>query len=145
MSICIVTGKYRINLLIEYTLKDSPDGQADQGFTIQLRHKYPFHALRIVDSFCTVSIISDFLIWRLACWVKFLEMTYWNIFLIFARKQVLPFHANCLQWRQFAWNAKSCFLRKIRKLWSIVVCWISLESVEGYMPSVYLEMLPVTF
>ena len=38
-----------------------------------------------------------------------------NIFLTFPRKQDLIFHANCLHWRQFAWNIKSCFLGKIRK------------------------------
>ena len=26
-----------------------------------------------------------------------------------SRKQVLTFHANCLQWRQFAWNISSLF------------------------------------
>ena len=36
-------------------------------------------------------------------------------FLIFPRKQNLTFHANCLQWRQFAWNVKFCYLGKIRK------------------------------
>ena len=44
------------------------------------------------------------------------QMTYWNIFLMFPRKQVLTFYANCLQWRQFAWNVKSCFLGNIRKI-----------------------------
>ena len=34
-------------------------------------------------------------------------------FLIFPWKQVLTFYANCLQWRQFAWNVKTCFLGKI--------------------------------
>ena len=33
-------------------------------------------------------------------------------FLIFPRKLDLTFHANCLQWRQFAWNAKTHFLDK---------------------------------
>ena len=52
---------------------------------------------------------------------KFLQQTtYWNIFvLIFSRKQGFTFHANCLQWRQFAWNVKSSFLGKITKLSSI--------------------------
>ena len=36
--------------------------------------------------------------------------------LIFPRKQGLTFHANCLQWRQFAWPVKTFFLRKIRKI-----------------------------
>ena len=35
-----------------------------------------------------------------------------DIFLIFPSKQYLTFHANCLRWRQFAWNVKSCFLGK---------------------------------
>ena len=37
-------------------------------------------------------------------------------FYFFPRKLDLAFHANCLQWRQFAWNVKSCFLGKIRKI-----------------------------
>ena len=28
-------------------------------------------------------------------------------FLLFSRKHSLLFHANCLKWRQFAWNSKS--------------------------------------
>ena len=36
-------------------------------------------------------------------------------FLIIPRKQDLTLYANCLHWRQFAWNAKSCCLGKIRK------------------------------
>ena len=44
----------------------------------------------------------------------------------FPRKQELTFHANCLQWRQFAWNVEPCLLGKIRKISSM--CWISLES-----------------
>ena len=35
-------------------------------------------------------------------------------FSYFPRKQDLTFHENCLHWRQFAWNVKSCFLEKIR-------------------------------
>ena len=31
-------------------------------------------------------------------------------FLLFTRKHVLTFHANCLFMRQFAWNVESCFL-----------------------------------
>ena len=46
-----------------------------------------------------------------------------DIFLIFPRKQDLTFHANCLLRRQFAWNVKSCFLGKIRKIFQNVVCW----------------------
>ena len=38
------------------------------------------------------------------------------VFLFFSRKkQDLTFHANCLQWRQFARNVKFYFLGKIRK------------------------------
>ena len=44
-------------------------------------------------------------------------------FLFFPRKQDLTFHANCLRRRQFAWNVKSCFLGKIRKIFQNVVCW----------------------
>ena len=43
----------------------------------------------------------------------------WSIFLIFFRKQVLTFNANCLQWRQFAFNVKSCFPGKIRKKFNL--------------------------
>ena len=43
-------------------------------------------------------------------------------FLIFPRRQDLTFHADCLQWRHFAWNVKSCFPEKNKKnvnnLWS---------------------------
>ena len=37
------------------------------------------------------------------------------IFLIFSRKQNLTFRANCIHWRQCAWNVKSCFLEKKKK------------------------------
>ena len=47
-----------------------------------------------------------------------------DIFLIlFSRKQDLTFHANCLHLRQFAWNAKSCFLGKIKKIFQYVISW----------------------
>ena len=36
-------------------------------------------------------------------------------FLCSPKEQDLTFHTNCLHWRHFAWNAKSCFLVKIRK------------------------------
>ena len=52
--------------------------------------------------------------------------------LIFPRKQDLTFYVNCLQWRQFAWTVKSCFLGKIRKKYhQFVICWISPESSKG--------------
>ena len=43
-----------------------------------------------------------------------------DIFLIFPRKQVLTFHANWLQWRQFARNVKTFFYGKNKR--SISVC-----------------------
>ena len=44
-----------------------------------------------------------------------------TIFLIFLRKQDLNFFlANCLYWRQFAWNVKTCFWGKIKK--NISIC-----------------------
>ena len=47
----------------------------------------------------------------------------------FLRQQDLTCHANCLQWRQFAWNVKSHFLGKIRKMYhQCVICWINPES-----------------
>ena len=45
------------------------------------------------------------------------------IFLLFPEKLDLTFHANCLHWRQLAWNIKSCFLGKIREIFKTVVCW----------------------
>ena len=42
---------------------------------------------------------------------------------IFPRKQDLTFPENCLCWRQFAWNVKSCFLGKLRKIFQDVICW----------------------
>ena len=53
---------------------------------------------------------------------KFMMLFCFFLF-IFPRKQDLTFHANCLHWIQFAWNAKSCFLWKIRKIFQNVVCW----------------------
>ena len=43
-------------------------------------------------------------------------MVHEPLVLIFPWKQVLTFLANCLLKRQFAWNVKSCFLGKIRKI-----------------------------
>ena len=57
----------------------------------------------------------------IALWLKFSVdyiLKHFSYF-FFPRKQVLTFHANCLQWRQFAWNVKSCFLGKIRNVSSI--------------------------
>ena len=47
--------------------------------------------------------------WCLALSGQFQQTTYcYDAFLIFSRKQNLTFLANCLCWRQFAWNVKSC-------------------------------------
>ena len=35
------------------------------------------------------------------------------LFLIFPTQQDLTFHANCLHWRQFAWNVKPVFWKNI--------------------------------
>ena len=47
---------------------------------------------------------------------KFSRLHIDDIFLIFPRKQAMTFHANCLPWRQFAWNVKTCFLDKIKNI-----------------------------
>ena len=51
-----------------------------------------------------------------ALWVKISADNILRYFSYYPRKQVLTFHANCLHWRQFAWNIKTCFLGKIRKI-----------------------------
>ena len=43
---------------------------------------------------------------------RYLEIFYYDYF---PRKQDLTFHANCLRWRQFAWNVTFCFLWKVKK------------------------------
>ena len=53
-----------------------------------------------------------------------------DIFHILPRKQDLTFHADCLHRRQFAWNVKSCFLRKIRNMLQNVVCWNFTQSAK---------------
>ena len=45
-----------------------------------------------------------------------------DIFFYYPRKQALTFHANCLHWWQFAWNAKAYSGGKIRKIFQNVVC-----------------------
>ena len=44
-------------------------------------------------------------------------------FYFFPRKQDSICKANCLLWRQFAWNIKSRFLGKIRKIFKYVIYW----------------------
>ena len=47
---------------------------------------------------------------------KFQQTTFWNIFLMFPRKQALAFHANWLLRSQFAWNSKAYFLENVIKM-----------------------------
>ena len=72
-------------------------------------------AARFVNQ-CSQEGLLTFEFKRLVLLVKNQQTTCWNSFLIFLRKQVLTFHAKCLYWKQFAWNVKSCFSRKMRKL-----------------------------
>ena len=59
---------------------------------------------------------------------------HFKYFSYFPRKQVLTFHANCLHWRQFAWNVKSFFMRKIRKYHQFVICcFFSPERGKGWI------------
>ena len=44
------------------------------------------------------------------------EILFLVVVFFFFRKQILTFHANCFQWWHFAWNVKSSFLGKIRKV-----------------------------
>ena len=72
----------------------------------------------------------------------------WHLFFLW--KKALIFYVNCLLFpenrfwyfmqivslprRQFAWNAKAYFLRKIRTIFQNVVCWIFPQSVKvNYM------------
>ena len=64
------------------------------------------------------SAVGEFkLVERLALRVKFSADDILNFFFLifFFRKLDLTFHANCLHWRQFALNVKSCSLGKKRK------------------------------
>ena len=70
------------------------------------------------------------------------QTTNWQLFLIFARKQVLTFHANCLQWRQFARNAKTCFLRKKKiQMLSVEIFTQHAKNWLEYVPYLLLEFL----
>ena len=54
-----------------------------------------------------------------------LKLLFFFFFFIFPWKHILAFHTNCqqdltfhascLQWRQFAWNVKTCFMEKNEK------------------------------
>ena len=77
------------------------------------RDKLHFCKLSFITSFTTLSTNSagnKLVIFFLFFW----ENRIW-LFM-----QIVSTHANCLQWRQFAWNVKFCFLRKIRK--NISIC-----------------------
>ena len=58
-------------------------------------------------------------------------------FLIFPRKQDLTFHAKLI-----AWNAKSCFLGKIRKIIQYVVCWKFSLECSAIRSGIQLNGLP---
>ena len=45
------------------------------------------------------------------------------------KKQDLIFHANCLHWRKFVYNVKSCFLGKTRKKKFNLSCAETLPSI----------------
>ena len=59
----------------------------------------------------------------LALWVKSSADDILNLFSYFSQTQNLNVHANCLHCRQFAWNVKTCFLGKNRKIVWYVICW----------------------
>ena len=70
----------------------------------------------------STAVCTNACTWRmcLGCLVELTFTTLWtnsadDKLIFFPRKKDLTFHANCLHWRQFAWNVKSYFLRKIRK------------------------------
>ena len=61
--------------------------------------------------------------WNVKSWTGFdISCTMSSLWYVsyFPQKQDLIFHANCLQ---FAWNVKTCFLGKIRKIFQYIVCW----------------------
>ena len=55
------------------------------------------------------NIISLVLVTVVTFWANLADDKLLYFFFIFPRKQVMTFHANCLHWRQFAWNVKTCF------------------------------------
>ena len=48
------------------------------------------------------------------------------------KKVILIFHANCLEWKQFARNVNSCFLRKISKPFSKFCLLIFIQHAKRY-------------
>ena len=59
---------------------------------------------------------------------KFQQTTFWNIFLMFPRKQALAFHANWLLRSQFAWNSKAYFLENVIKM--LIINLLSAELAQ---------------
>ena len=75
------------------------------------------HALFVASSLCAERKKAK--INRMNLYQSLGKFSRWktdDIVLIFPRKQDLTFHANCLHWRQFAWNVKSCFQEKIHRI-----------------------------
>ena len=73
-----------------------------------------WHSLRSICSYPTLIVDTTFrfgpeILVQRSIW-QFYEKLYQN-----SRKQVLIFHANCLYQRQFAWNVKTCFLKKKKR------------------------------
>ena len=73
---------------------------------------------------------------------KIFSRRHFEIFyFVFPRKQDLKFHANCLHWRQVAWNVKmkticmKCqimfFGKNKENYHPFAICWISSESVQA--------------
>ena len=77
-----------------------------------------FLLLLLKKALCTRVVPFSGLIQQMTNW------WYFFFFFFFPRKQDLPFHANCLHWRQFAWKVKSC-LETICMKWQILFSGIS--------------------
>ena len=97
--------------------------------TVFIQYMYIFH-LTLLMLFISVTWTHQTrVLWSLRCINLYHSLGIFSrrqiddIFLIFPSKQDLTFHANCLLWRQFAWNVKSYFLGKIRKIFQNVICW----------------------
>ena len=60
-----------------------------------------------------------------------------DMFLTFPRKKDFTFHANCLHWRQFAWNVKTCCQEKTHKTYT---CRMWENVLLKYAPSKDLDM-----
>ena len=69
----------------------------------------------------------------------------WWYFSIIPIKHDLAFLANCLHWRQFARNTKSCFVGKVRKIFQNVVCWIFYPACKVLTVSINLHYSDVWY